>query len=481
MAIIVVLGLLSIALALSYTMMRTQGSTLKVQENSRRRADARQAAMSGLMTGLRRMHKSDWSGADSTITGQLNDRESFTVTYTTGDDRLTPTHAEYADWPYRVTLDVTGYTAADDGGAPATHKIRAVARLVPRALSAAPAYWSHMQSFTVYQWTAADFLMEVPARVVGPVWMQGPLRLSETYPSTYASRRRYHSDLNAMRLAGRPDYRPLEGPVHWRDIQSVTAAELASVLGLATQTVGLKTATNWNHPGTANTYRIYPGGRQYTMTPLGDTLHDASLTADPKTNPLGIFHRVGTVEIRDNVTIRGQVIASEDVFITGKNVQLQSLDLPAEAANKPVRLPVLVVGDDLRVFSYSAATIHGTALVWDETEVKEGGEGATFELQGRVVTKEFAVGYRYEWVYDPVTWGNLYTGFRWQLDYDSTPYQYFPDYVALAGRKAPPKIKFLPDTTPHVGHFRQPDEAVYAPASGDPGLRWEMIDLKDEA
>src|SRR5689334_8583536 len=115
-AIIMVLGLLSIALALSYTMMRAQGTTLKVQENSHRRADARQAAMSGLMTGLRRMHKSDWPGADSTINGTLSANESFTVKYTTGDARLTPTHPEFAEWPYRVTLDVTGYATANDGG-----------------------------------------------------------------------------------------------------------------------------------------------------------------------------------------------------------------------------------------------------------------------------------------------------------------------------------------------------------------------------
>ena len=62
MAIIVVLGLISIAMALSYTMMRTQGTTLKIQQNSRRRADARQAALSGLMAGLGHMHQANWTG-----------------------------------------------------------------------------------------------------------------------------------------------------------------------------------------------------------------------------------------------------------------------------------------------------------------------------------------------------------------------------------------------------------------------------------
>ena len=65
-----------------------------------------------------------------------------------------------------------------------------------------------------------------------------------------------------MRGAGRPDYRPFSGPVHWRSIQSSTAVDLVTRhLGVATQTVSQQTAAGWNHPGAAETYRLYRGAK----------------------------------------------------------------------------------------------------------------------------------------------------------------------------------------------------------------------------
>ncbi len=202
-AIVVVLGLISIALALSYTMMRAQGTTLKIQENSRRQADARQAAQSGLAAGLGQLHRSDWKGVGTTLTGRLNDSESYTVEYSAGDGRLSPTHAEFADLPYRVTLKVTGYATAFDGGATSTHRIVAVARLVPTALSATSPDWSHMQQFTVYQWTNANFTVDIPSHIEGAVWTQGPVRVSGTYPNTRAG---------ALPLPRRPERHAPGGP-----------------------------------------------------------------------------------------------------------------------------------------------------------------------------------------------------------------------------------------------------------------------------
>jgi hypothetical protein len=482
-AIVVVLGLISIALALSYTMMRAQGTTLKIQQNSRRQADARQAAQSGLMAGLGQLHHSDWKGVGTTLTGRLNESESYTVEYTAGDWRLSPTHAEFADWPYRLTLKVTGYAMAEDGGATSTHRLLAVTRLVPTALSATPPDWSHMQQFTVYQWTNANFTVDIPSRIEGAVWTQGPVRVSGTYPNTRAARLRYLGDLNAMRLAGRPDYRPLSGPLHWRNIQSTWTVDLVTnTLGVATQTASQKTAADWRHPGTVETYRLYPGGPEYQVPRVEEILENMTLAPHPQDNPLGIFVREGSLELRNNVSVVGELVTTGDLFISGRSVRLQSPDLkPAGASNLPVRLPAAVVGRHFRVFAGAAATIQGAVLAWDDAEVRAGTELTQFELRGRLVSKQFTVGPRTEWNYGRATWVDLYNIFVWQLTASGqTRIDYFPEFMSYVGRRPAPRIVLAPDATAHVDHFPVPQAEVYAPAAADKGLRWELIDWKDE-
>src|SRR5690606_36262299 len=118
---------------------------------------------------------------------------------------------------------------------------------------------------TVYQWTEDDFDVELPARLEGPVWIQGRLSLSDYYPSTSSSRRRYLSDLNAMRLSGKPDYRPFTGPIYWHAQTSGTIDAVTNLLGASTHNNGNKTASGWQHPGTPATYRLYPGGPEYEV------------------------------------------------------------------------------------------------------------------------------------------------------------------------------------------------------------------------
>jgi hypothetical protein len=480
-AIIVVLGLISIAMALSYTMMRAQGTTLKIQENSRRRADARQAALSGLMAGLGQMHQKDWSGVGSTLAGRLSETESYTVEYLTGDSRLTPTDPEFAEWPYRVTLVVTGFTTSQDGGATSTHRLRAVTRLNPKGLSATPPDWAHMQPYTVYQWTPAGFAVDVPARIEGPVWMQGPLALAQTYPNASSSRRRYLGDLNAMRSAGRPDDRPFAGPVHWRNVQSTPTVDLMTTLGVTTQIAKEKTASDWHHPGAVETYQLYPGGQAYEVPRLAEVLEGVSLAPDPQLNPLGIFVREGSLELRSNVSVVGQLVSTGDVFISGQNVHIVSPELPAASTTgEPVRLPALVVGDDFRVFSGAEASVAGTVLAWDEAEVREGSDATQWDLKGRLVSKQFTIGPRTQWNFGSSAWSTLYSLFQWQLNSSQQPLLYFPDYIGLLGRRPTPKIVFAPDPSSRVDHFPRPGEAVYAPGAGDPGLRWDLIDWKNE-
>lgn len=478
-AVIVVLGLISIAMALSYTMLRSQATTLKIQENTQRRGDAREAAMSGLMAAMGHMHQADWTGIGSTLAGRLSPAQTYTVSYATGDPRLTPSHAEFNDWPWRVTLTVTGFATGDQGGVTSTHGLRAVVRFVPKGLSTTTPDWPQMRQFTVYQHDVADFVMNIPGRIEGPVWMQGKLEQSESYPATHSSRRRYLSDLNLMRNSGRGDYRPFGGPVYWRDIQSATSVDLLTqALAVPAQKINQKTAANWNHPGPLASYQLYPGGEQYAIPRLGQTLEDTSLVPDPQKNPLGIVVREGSVEVRGNVSVVGQLIATQDIFISGTNVRITPPDLPSPlSTGEAVHLPVLLAGDDVRVFSGAAAALQGAVLAWDDAEIRKGTEDTQFTLRGNVVSKQFILGPRTEWEYGSSTWSTLYGLFQWQLN--SQPQLVFPDFISPLGRKPAPKIILAPDTTPHIDHFPLPGQPVYAPGTGDAGLRWELIDFKD--
>ena len=111
---------------------------MRIQQNSNRHALARQAAMVGLSVAMRKMEVSGWTGVNSTISGSLNAQDSYSVTYTAGDDSLTSGSANYSEYPYRVTFMSTG-TSTDSGSSPsrATHKVRAVVRLIPRKLASA--------------------------------------------------------------------------------------------------------------------------------------------------------------------------------------------------------------------------------------------------------------------------------------------------------------------------------------------------------
>lgn len=181
--VILVLGLLSITLALSYAMLRTQTTTAQIQNNQDWREEARRASHTALMVALRRMHEADWAGVDVPLTGSLDANIFYAVTFKTGDGRLSPGDPDYEKWPYRVTLSSVAWVV-DQANARvgSAHRSQAVVELVPRALSPQPAGWSDLQNHTVYQWSDAAVVCQTPVRIEGPAHLQGPIALCEAYP-----------------------------------------------------------------------------------------------------------------------------------------------------------------------------------------------------------------------------------------------------------------------------------------------------------
>ena len=192
MTIIVVMGVIAMTLAMSYALMRSQFVMTQVQGNATRHGDARQTAVAGLMQAIRVMHDADaWGGVDTSIQGQLSESLRYEVHYTVGDPSLDPAKKdaypdrEYDDYPYRVTLDATGYAVdPDDPDRETSHRMRAVVKLVPRKLSTTePDNWTTINQYTVYQWNADKTVVaDLPLHVEGPAYLQGKLDLAEGYP-----------------------------------------------------------------------------------------------------------------------------------------------------------------------------------------------------------------------------------------------------------------------------------------------------------
>jgi len=183
MALVLVMVIIALSLGVSYAMLRTQTTALDLNSNSARQVDARHVAVTGIHVAMQKMSAANWAGVDSTVSGNISPYESYLVTYSTGDSSLTPGSADYAEYPFRVTLISTGY-AVDPANASrkATQRVRAVVQLVRRKLSSVSSAWTNAQAFTVLQWGNDEARFDLTNRIEGPVHFQGPLQVCPSYP-----------------------------------------------------------------------------------------------------------------------------------------------------------------------------------------------------------------------------------------------------------------------------------------------------------
>ncbi|MHB8902725.1 MAG: hypothetical protein ACYC6Y_28530, partial [Thermoguttaceae bacterium] len=290
---VVVLLVIAVALAASYSAMRAQSVALQVRQNAVLGASARQAALTGLTAGFRQMHSAAWTGTGTTFARTLGANEGFEVQFVAGDDALVSSDPDYAELPYRVTLVATG-AASDpaDSRRTSRHVVRAVARLIPRALPAEPSDWAAMQACTFYQTKLRDAILDIPCRIEGPVRLQGKLALGRHYPDDDDAWSWYFYHLNLMRWNGYNDYRPLTGRVEYdysRQDWSVHTI-LTSYMSVATSHVPSTAAnSDWSSPAPPDAYRLFPGGPQYSVPTLSGTVSNRTLDPSTATNPLGFY------------------------------------------------------------------------------------------------------------------------------------------------------------------------------------------------
>lgn len=490
-AALFVLGLLAMALAISYAMLRTQSVSQKITNNTSRTLDARAAAMAGMSHALRRIHDADWAGVDVGLSETLSSLEGFNVVFETGDASLTTSDPEYGEYPFRLTITSTGY-AIDPGNSSirAEHQVSAVVQLVRREFYSQPSGWTALQQYTLYQWDHIASWVQFPVQVDGPSLFREELNLAWQYPEVDEARERYLSDLEQMRVAGFGDYRPFTDSVSlpYDHNSSTTLTDLQTRLNLTTHNVSSASSQPTSHPGNVTSYQLYPGGKEYSVPnipdELGYVIQDVSLQPDVVDNPLGIYRWPNDLYVDDNVVVQGTLISYDtgaDLFVRGDNVQFKPVDLPPlEGSSEKRQLPTVLIIDDLRVFENAKNnSLTGLAMVWDELEFKEGASDVAFDLQGAAFVREVILRGRSAWNVSSSQWQTYYDDFIAQLS-GGSPELYFPRWLNTEASFDPePLLTIKPQSDQVTYHWQNWNSPIYVPHADDDGLMWTLIDWQD--
>jgi len=488
-SIIAVMAILSVAVVMTYAMLRADVMSIQLSRNTDRASAARQAARTGLAMAIRRMHHaSEWGGVSSVYSQSLGATESFTATYSAGDPNLTTTDPDWEDYPYRVTIDVQGF-AVDTmvSNNVAIANIRAVVKLVPVAMPAELTNWSTVLQHTIYQADNLDVKIELPCRFEGSVRLQGPLLIADQYPDDTDARNDYLQDLNDAQLDGQPDYRPFDGPVNlpFSEQDSGMLNDLTVLLGVPVVDIPVsEIPSDWDtqpKPKDFSTYQIYPGGPIYSTETLSGTMSGVTFAPNPLTNPLGLFEKSSDLTLKDSASIRGTLIVDKKLKLDGTGISILPVDmLPLDGTTSPVQLPS-VLANDLEVKDGATATVTGLVGLWNKLKVAAGVYNTTFDFKGHLVFPKFDVQPRTEW--SSSNWGFWHWMFG--LTAPATgPNQYFPFWLMNPPMSFSPipLLTFKQDTQPATYHWKDPDPnvTVYIPRSGDDGLFWDVLRVEME-
>jgi hypothetical protein len=485
--VVIVLGLLAMTLAVSYAMMRTQVTSLQIQNNLARRDGARHAAQSGMAAALRRIHDADWPGVNTPLTADLGGGVGYTVTFATGDESLQSGDPLYAEYPFRLTITAKGFAIdPNDSNRRAEYQVQSVVQLVRRAFSSEPAAWRNTRNFTLVQWEDAPTDVQFPVRIEGPVRLGGALTLGVGYPVDGSYLSRYLNDLERMRRASLGDHRPFSGPIQmpYERTPGWLRNMLTAELNLTTVDVPRGGTAPFPSPEAPATYRLYPGGKEYVVPEI-QKLHGAELTGvslkpDVRENPLGVFCSSESLRLGERTTVEGTIIcrgSEPDISVAGQQVTWQARELPAlfdQPENEHVYLPAGLVADDLVVRSGANASVFGALAVWGDLEVVERDAPTTLDVTGRVLTRQFLVRGRTTWKPNATWFLLLWLFFNSQGEPDVTPY--LPKWMEkCCGMIVEPKIKFRPSAANEKHRWQDWSQPVYVPAPGDAGLMWDLL------
>jgi hypothetical protein len=121
------------------------------------------------------------------------------------------------------------------------------------------------------------------------------------------------------------------------------------------------------------------------------------------------------------------------------------------------------------------------AVVGGKYHVQQSGvSGTTLAHNGKVFCRKLALEGRNEWVHSESWWQERLTEFlnQW-LTAGVTPNPYFPEYLRSRSLPPEPLTVIKSASTPVTYHWHNWTGPLFVPHQNDGGLRWNLIDWRE--
>ncbi len=264
------------------------------------------------------------------------------------------------------------------------------------------------------------------------------------------------------------------------------------MLGVTTNDLSSDEHQEVKYPGQMRTYRLYPGGKLYSVGDCSGTLQDMTLSPDPGANPAGICYSNGAITFQDNVNFTGTLVSVDRFYLRGSNLDIRPVSLPPlYGSAEPVQLVVLATRDDVRIYEGCQGTISGMVTIDDDFELHTFSTGIDLTISGRVLFKRIKCYSRLTWPAQSSQWNQLLadfdavvTAFEEAVAQGSsspaTPENtYFPAYFESQGYARTPRVTIKPPAQAVRYHWPQDGASIYVAHPDDPGLMWDLLDWRD--
>ncbi len=480
-ALVLVMMVLSLGVVLSFALLQAQTTHMFLQRNANHLDRARQLALSGVSAALQQMRDPQWAGVDTGFQRTVGTGQSFHVSYTAGDPQLTPGDADYWLWPYRVTVTVTG--RSEDPANPqiaSEHTIRLVVQLVPEQLAPVPAAWTTSLQYALFQRyrsSGQDAVVEVPCQVQGRSRFQKQLKYMNSYPLPDQAAQRLAADWHLIYQAQQGEYRTFTGEVELPlNKQSGRTLQALQALGVPVTDKAKNSSEDWPLKRAIFSYRLYPGGPVFQAEQLPASLQDTVLEPDPTTNPLGLYYRMGSIELGEDVEIHGTVLTytfwNGSLRLNGTNILIEPVSmLPLQGENKPVQLPAVILLQHLKVEEDCSAEIRGAVYVSDRLRVyKDSQADISLQIQGPVSMERLDIQARDEWDQGAQWWDAT-----WQEFQQSGDPLFALWLLQNKGLDSTPRIVLSGPSDQVRYHWPDARYPIYVHPSEEEGLQWDLV------
>ena len=348
--------------------------------------------------------------------------------------------------------------------------------------------------------------MQGPVRITGPSTINGRLFLFPTYPSYGNARDQYLTHLNSMRSAGRGDFRPFSGPLGIALIRqdANTLNHLQVKLALSTSDTSLAPITApLTHPNVIAGYQLYPGGMTYHAKTAAGRLRlqpvepDAgSRSGHESSRPVSQQRRSVDSEQRPHHghhCHRQLVAGNPDLWHErpaggGFAAKARIFQSDLAVACRPGQ-------DDLRINGGSNSQIKGSAVVWDDFEIKQGAPTTQFTLTGSIASAGVILRGRDNWIMTANDWQDDYDDFngngllavlldallntiRSTLGLPGGATVYFPEFMQhQRGFTVQPTLTIQPDSSGVLPHWQDWTRPIYRKRPERSGIAVEPCPL----